>query len=74
MAALACSTRVIRAQFISADGRRAVGHEAMSAKGRLARTVLEGGLEALGTFRFEGWRATLEGDVLSVVAPPPEWS
>ena len=74
MAALACSTRVIRAQFISADGRRAVGHEAKSAKGRLARTVLEGGLEALGTFRFEGWRATLEGDVLSVVAPPPEWS
>ncbi len=69
MVALAGSTRVIRAQFISADGRRAVGHEAKSAKGRLARTVLEGGLEAVGKFRFEGWRATMEGDALTVVAP-----
>jgi len=69
MAVLCQATRVVRAQFISADGRRAVGHEAKSAKGHLARTVLDGGLDATGGFAFEGWKATLDGDLLTIVAP-----
>ncbi|HEX7443296.1 MAG TPA: peroxide stress protein YaaA, partial [Acidimicrobiales bacterium] len=40
LTALASSTRVVQVRFVGADGRRAVGHEAKSAKGRLARAVL----------------------------------
>jgi len=63
------STRVVRVRFVGADGRRAVGHEAKSAKGRLARDLVDGGLDAVGGFAFEGWRANVEGDLVTVVAP-----
>ena len=66
---VARSSRVVRVRFESANGTRAVGHEAKSAKGRLARMLLDGGLDGLGGFEFEGWRAALEGDVVTVVAP-----
>ena len=60
---------MVRVRFVSADGRRAVGHEAKSAKGRLARAVLDGGLDAVHGFAYEGWRAAIDGDVVTVVAP-----
>jgi cytoplasmic iron level regulating protein YaaA (DUF328/UPF0246 family) len=63
------STRVVRARFVHADGARAVGHEAKTAKGRLARVILDGGLEAAQGFRDDGWRAALDGDLLTVSAP-----
>ncbi len=69
LAALADAGRVVRASFVDADGRRAVGHEAKAAKGRLARAVLDGGLEAADGFRFGGWRAHRDGDQVVVVAP-----
>ena len=70
LGALSGATRVVRVRFVSADGRRAVGHEAKTVKGRLARTVLEDGLGAGAAFVSEGWRAALDGDVLTVTAPP----
>ena len=69
LAALDPSTRVVRIRFVSPDGRRAVGHEAKSVKGRLARAVLDGGLDAVGGFTCEGWRTIEEDDVVTVVAP-----
>ena len=69
LASLASSTRVVQVRFVGADGRRAVGHEAKSAKGRLARAVLDGGLDAVHDFAFEGWRAAFVGDLVTVVAP-----
>lgn len=63
------TTRVVQVRFVDANGRRAVGHEAKSAKGRLARALLDGGLGAAAGFRFEGWRAGIDGDQVTVVAP-----
>ncbi len=67
--ALAGTTRVVRVHFVTADGRRSVGHEAKTAKGRLARAVLDGGLEAAEDFADGGWRASRHGDRVTVVAP-----
>jgi len=63
------STRVVRFRFVSADGRRAVGHDAKSAKGRLARTLVDGGIDAVRGFAFAGWRAEVDDDLVTVVAP-----
>ena len=63
------SAPVVRVRFVSAAGDRAVGHEAKSAKGHLARALLLGGLEAAGTFRWEGWRSRVAGDEIVVTAP-----
>jgi hypothetical protein len=60
---------VVRVRFVAADGSRAVGHEAKSAKGRLARVLLDEGLAGVGGFAFDGWRATVDGDSVTVVAP-----
>jgi cytoplasmic iron level regulating protein YaaA (DUF328/UPF0246 family) len=69
LAGLDRTTRVVRVRFVDADGRRAVGHEAKSVKGRLARVVLECGLDAAAGFTFEGWRVGVAGDQVTVVAP-----
>ena len=63
------STRVVRVRFVSADGRSAIGHDAKSAKGRLARALVDGGIDAVGGFAFEGWRAELADDRVTVFAP-----
>ena len=63
------STRVVRVRFVSADGRRAVGHDAKAAKGRLARVLVNGGLDAVNGFAFEGWRASFADDLVTVLAP-----
>jgi hypothetical protein len=68
-AALAESCRVIRVRFVAPDGARAVGHEAKTAKGRLSRLLFDEGLTAVPRFRFDGWRAELTGDEVTVVAP-----
>jgi hypothetical protein len=67
--ALGRSTPVVRVRFVSPAGDRAVGHEAKSAKGHLARALLDDGLEAAGTFRWEGWRSRVAGDEIVVTAP-----
>ena len=69
IAALDRTTRVVRVRFVDTDGRRSVGHEAKSAKGRLARAVIDGGLGVVPDFAFEGWRASVEDDLVTVVAP-----
>lgn len=66
---LAGAARVVRVRFVGPDGRRAVGHEAKAAKGRLARVLLEAGLDGVAGFEADGWRAGLRGDVVTVVAP-----
>ncbi len=68
-ATLAGSCRVVRVRFVSADGGSAVGHEAKTAKGRLARMLLDEGLAGVPDFRFEGWRAEAVGDLVTVAAP-----
>ncbi len=69
LATVAAAARLVRVRFVGVDGSRAVGHEAKAAKGRLARAVLDGGLDAIGQFDFGGWRAGIEGDLVTVVAP-----
>lgn len=49
--------RVVRVDFVTADGRGAAGHAAKAVKGVLARAVLLDGLGALEGFQWEGWRA-----------------
>ena len=68
-ATLAGVSRVVRVRFVAADGSRAVGHEAKSAKGHLARTLLGEGLDGVAGFTSGGWRASVGGDVVTVVAP-----
>ena len=65
------STRVVRFRFVSADGRRAVGHDAKSVKGRLARVLVDEGLDAVRGFAFEGWRVSVVDDLVTVRAPDP---
>ena len=61
--------RVVRVRFVGPDGRRAVGHEAKTAKGQLARALLDGGIEAADGFVRDGWRSRRDGDVVTVNAP-----
>jgi hypothetical protein len=68
-AALAESCRVVRVRFVAADGGRAMGHEAKTAKGRLSRMLLHEGLAGVPAFRFDGWRAEMVGDMVTVAAP-----
>ncbi len=69
LGALAGAARVVQVRFVTADGNRAVGHEAKSAKGRLARTLLDEGLDGVPGFASGGWKATVEGDVVTAKAP-----
>jgi len=63
------SARVVTVRFLAADGSRAIGHEAKAAKGRLARAILDQGVDVAASFEWEGWRASLEGDEVRVLAP-----
>ena len=69
LSALEGSARVVRVRFVGPDGRRAVGHEAKTAKGRLARALVDGGLEAADDFTHDGWRSRRHRDVVTVTAP-----
>lgn len=69
MVALRRATRVVRVRFVDADGGRAVGHEAKAVKGRLARVVLDEGLDALGGSTVDGWTAVVDDDLVTVTAP-----
>ncbi len=67
--ALGRAVPLVTVRFVSASGDRAVGHEAKAAKGRLARAVLEGGVEAAARFRWEGWRARRDAAGIVCTAP-----
>ena len=69
LSAVGVISRVVRVRFVGPDGRRAVGHEAKTAKGRLARALVDGGLEAADGFTDDGWRSRRDGDVVTVTAP-----
>ena len=60
---------VVPVAFVRADGAGAAGHAAKAAKGRFARAVLDGGLDAARSFAWEGWRAVPTGDGIDVLAP-----
>ena len=66
---LAESVDLLRVRFLAADGAKAAGHGAKAVKGILARRLLEQGADRLGSFRWEGWRASRSGGDLEVVAP-----
>jgi hypothetical protein len=67
--ALGATCRVVRVRFVAADGSRAVGHEAKTAKGQLARVLLDEGLDGVAGFASDGWRTTVAGDLVTVAAP-----
>ena len=61
---------VVRVRFVQRDGRSAAGHAAKAVKGVAARAVLDEGVDALASFRWEGWRARRMTDGgVDVVAP-----
>jgi cytoplasmic iron level regulating protein YaaA (DUF328/UPF0246 family) len=62
---------VVHVRFRSRDGARVVGHDAKAVKGAVARCVLEQGVDALGAFRWQGWRArAVPGEsAIDVLAP-----
>lgn len=61
--------RVVRVEFVAAEGGGAAGHAAKAVKGILARRLLLGGLGVVDGFTWQGWRAELDGDVVVVKAP-----
>jgi cytoplasmic iron level regulating protein YaaA (DUF328/UPF0246 family) len=69
LAAVADRRRVIRVAFLDNEGAGAAGHAAKAVKGTFARALLVDGMEAAGSFRWNGWRATPSGDGVLVRAP-----
>jgi len=61
-------SRVVRVTFADAGGA-AVGHNAKAVKGRVARTVLVDGLDALAGFAWQGWCTERTADGVVVHAP-----
>jgi hypothetical protein len=53
-------------RFRTADGTGAAGHDAKAVKGAVARAVLDDGLDALRGFRWQGWRARVADDTVTV--------
>ena len=60
---------VINVSFVSADGKRAVGHEAKAAKGHFARHLIDHGVAAGADFDHEGWRVRIGDQGFTVVSP-----
>jgi cytoplasmic iron level regulating protein YaaA (DUF328/UPF0246 family) len=60
---------VVNVSFVSADGKRAVGHEAKSAKGRFARYLIDYGVEAAIDFTHEGWTVQRVEQHFTLVSP-----
>jgi len=60
---------VINVSFVSADGKRAVGHEAKAAKGHFARHLIDHGVEAGADFDHEGWSVRIGELGFTVVSP-----
>lgn len=69
MAALSRVRRVVRVPFIDAVGGNTVGHDAKAVKGTLARSLLLEGLDALGTFEWQGWRSISVDGVWCIASP-----
>ena len=61
-------SRVVRVSFADERGA-AVGHNAKAVKGRVARSLLLDGLDAVNAFTWEGWRAERTADGVVVHAP-----
>jgi cytoplasmic iron level regulating protein YaaA (DUF328/UPF0246 family) len=61
--------KVVHVDFVSADQRRAVGHDAKAVKGILARHLLTHGLGSLNSFVWRGWRVRRSGQAVIVTAP-----
>jgi cytoplasmic iron level regulating protein YaaA (DUF328/UPF0246 family) len=60
---------VVRVQFRTADGSGVAGHDAKAVKGCVAHAVLADGLDALGTFRWQGWHTRVTDAGVDVLAP-----
>ena len=60
---------VVRVRFRTADGSGAAGHDAKAVKGRVARAVLDDGLDALSGFRWQGWHSSVADGIVTVFAP-----
>jgi uncharacterized protein len=60
---------VVHVEFLRADGAGAAGHAAKAAKGRFARTLLDGGLARASRFTWEGWRASPTDGGVTVLSP-----
>lgn len=60
---------LVEVEFLAVDGRRAAGHAAKAAKGRFARHLIDHGLEAAPSFRFEGWKVVRSERGLNLLAP-----
>ena len=68
--ALRAAVPVCRVRFLAADGAKPIGHGAKAAKGKLARWLLDEGLEGATAFAWDGWQVTWRGPDLEVVAAP----
>ena len=61
--------RIVTVDFVAHSGAGAAGHGAKAVKGAMARAILDDGIDRLGSFRWEGWRAAKRGDAVTVRAP-----
>ena len=61
--------RIVPVSFLRHGGTGVTGHDAKAVKGVVARLVLQSGVEALGTFRWEGWKGRIVQGRYEVHAP-----
>jgi cytoplasmic iron level regulating protein YaaA (DUF328/UPF0246 family) len=63
------TSRMVTITFSRHDGEGVAGHDAKAVKGRVARCVLEDGVEAVASFVWNGWRGRSHGGRYEVRAP-----
>jgi hypothetical protein len=62
---------LVTIHFVSHNGQGAAGHAAKAVKGLVASEILNGRLDQLESFRWQGWRARRSEGQLLLVAPRP---
>jgi uncharacterized protein len=66
---LAPGVKLVRVDFVAANGKSAAGHNAKAVKGVVARTILDEGLKSLSRFRWNGWRGVETATGFEIRAP-----
>ena len=56
-------------EFVRRDGHGAAGHAAKAIKGIVARTLLDAGVDGVARLKWQGWRTSIRGRVITVIAP-----
>jgi uncharacterized protein len=59
----------VSVDFVATNGKSAAGHNAKAVKGIAARAIIDGGIDVLDGFRWQGWRGAKSAAGFEVRAP-----